>query len=322
MSVGWGFTKETIELLEKLHDSSKIDEKMRKFLELVLSNISYIDESNNYPLVSIDDLNDEFGMHTRGHIVIGERHIMDLLYGTDHDKLEVIDTASHEGTHEKQHKSYLGHPDSYLRYIQLKIDIAVRTDKLDIKAIYETKIPGIYMKLFDKIDPIDKVIIDGNTYYYIDKYPFEETGEHIVFIKFDMVSSTSVDGFFSGNKYLKSVTFSNLDDELNNKKIPNVNFVSLFKNCENLISVDFSRIAYNYSAYLNNMFEGCRSLRELNLDGFDTRKVYDMRGMFGGCRSLQELDIRSFVNKCETNGPFGDMTRGMFEGVNDSIIRR
>ena len=139
MSVGWGFTKETIELLEKLHDSSKIDEKMRKFLELVLSNISYIDESNNYPLVSIEDLDDECGMHTRGHITIGERHIMDLLYGTNQDKLEVIDTASHEGAHEKQHKSYLGHPDSYLRYIQLKIDIAFRTDKLDIKAIYENE---------------------------------------------------------------------------------------------------------------------------------------------------------------------------------------
>ena len=61
-----------------------------------------------------------------------------------------------------------------------------------IKAIYETKIPGINIKLFEQISPIDKVIIDRNTFYYIDKYLFEETGEHIVFIKFDMVSSTSV----------------------------------------------------------------------------------------------------------------------------------
>lgn len=47
-----------------------------------------------------------------------------------------------------------------------------------------------------------------------------------------------------------------------------------------------------------------------------------MRGMFGDCRSLHELDIRSMVNNCETHGQNGNMARGMFEGVNDSIIRR
>ena len=168
-----------------------------------------------------------------------------------------------------------------------------------IKAIYETKIPGINIKLFDKIDPIDKVIIDGNTFYYIDKYLFEETGEHIVFIKFDMVSSTSVDGFFSGNKYLKSVTFSNLDDELNNKKIPGVSFVSLFKNCENLISVDFSRIAYNYSAYLNNMFEGCTNLQYVNFNIKTNFRVKEAKFTFHNCISLVSLDL-SKLNVSET----------------------
>jgi surface protein len=100
------------------------------------------------------------------------------------------------------------------------------------------------------------------------------------------------------------------------------NMFRMFNGCCSLQNLDLSHFDTSSVTCMGYMFEGCRSLRELNLDGFDTRKVYDMRGMFGGCRSLQELDIRSFVNKCETNGPFGDMTRGMFEGVNDSIIRR
>ena len=113
--------------------------------------------------------------------------------------------------------------------------------------------------------------------------------------------------------------------ELNLRSFVTGNVTSMFRmfnGCCSLQKLDLSNFDTSSVTCMGYMFEGCRSLRELNLDGFDTRKVHDMRGMFGGCRSLQELDIRSFENNCETNGPFGDMTRGMFEGVNNSIIRR
>ena len=37
------------------------------------------------------------------------------------------------------------------------------------------------------------------------------------------------------------------------------------------------------------MFSGCSSLKELNLNNFNTNNVTDMRCMFGGC--LDELKI-------------------------------
>ena len=113
--------------------------------------------------------------------------------------------------------------------------------------------------------------------------------------------------------------------ELNLRSFVTGNVTSMFRmfnGCCSFQKLDLSNFDTSSVTCMGYMFEGCRSLRELNLDGFDTRKVHDMRGMFGGCRSLQELDIRSFENNCETNGPFGDMTRGMFEGVNESIIRK
>lgn len=97
---------------------------------------------------------------------------------------------------------------------------------------------------------------------------------------------------------------------------------SMFSGCSSLQKLDLSNFDTSSVTCMGYMFQGCRSLRELSLYGFDTRKVSDMRKMFSGCCSLQKLDLRSFVNNCETHGPFGDMTRCMFEGVNESIIRR
>ena len=42
------------------------------------------------------------------------------------------------------------------------------------------------------------------------------------------------------------------------------------------------------------MFYGCSSLKELNLNNFNTNNVTDMRDMFSGCRSLKELNLNNF----------------------------
>ena len=113
--------------------------------------------------------------------------------------------------------------------------------------------------------------------------------------------------------------------ELNLRSFVTGNVTSMFRmfnGCSSLQKLDLSNFDTSSVTCMGYMFEGCRSLRELNLDGFDTRKVSDMRKMFAGCCSLQKLDIRSFVNNCKTNGPFGDMTEGMFDGVSLKIIKK
>ena len=42
------------------------------------------------------------------------------------------------------------------------------------------------------------------------------------------------------------------------------------------------------------MFSGCSSLKELNLNNFNTNKVINMEGMFAQCSSLIELNISNF----------------------------
>ena len=39
------------------------------------------------------------------------------------------------------------------------------------------------------------------------------------------------------------------------------------------------------------MFSGCRSLKSLDLSGWETYNVNYMSGMFYGCRSLKSLDL-------------------------------
>ena len=41
------------------------------------------------------------------------------------------------------------------------------------------------------------------------------------------------------------------------------------------------------------MFYGCSSLKELNLNNFNTNNVTDMRGMFKGCSDDLKMKIKS-----------------------------
>ena len=46
---------------------------------------------------------------------------------------------------------------------------------------------------------------------------------------------------------------------------------------------------------MSRMFEGGKSLRTLDLSNFDTSKVTDMEEMFDGCESLTDLDPVEFL---------------------------
>ena len=63
--------------------------------------------------------------------------------------------------------------------------------------------------------------------------------------------------------------------------------------CEKLKTAKFEGTVYgNGSVY--RMFYYCRSLKTLDLSGFDTSNVTDMDGMFACCESLTTLDVSGF----------------------------
>ena len=67
---------------------------------------------------------------------------------------------------------------------------------------------------------------------------------------------------------------------------------------------------------MNGMFYGCSSLKELNLNNFNTNNVTDMGYMFYGCSSLKELNLNNFNTNNVT-----DMY-GMFRGCSNDLIMK
>lgn len=47
------------------------------------------------------------------------------------------------------------------------------------------------------------------------------------------------------------------------------------------------------------MFQGCKSLTELNLEKFNTKQVTNMAGMFNGCNNLKTIYVSEYNS--ETN---------------------
>ena len=63
------------------------------------------------------------------------------------------------------------------------------------------------------------------------------------------------------------------------------------------------------------MFKDCSSLKELNIDNFNTNKVNDMSYMFYNCSALKKLNLSS--NFKYYNVPH---RRGMFLECSDKLI--
>ena len=58
------------------------------------------------------------------------------------------------------------------------------------------------------------------------------------------------------------------------------------------------------------MFNGCSSIKSLNLSSFNTPNVIDMSGLFNDCSSLEFLDISNFdMIKCTS---FDDMFSNIY----------
>lgn len=88
----------------------------------------------------------------------------------------------------------------------------------------------------------------------------------------------------------------------------------MFQECENLRTIN-NIAEWNTSNVreMHNMFENCRSLESLTLDGkyWNTSKVENVEHMFFGCENLRTLDLSNFdlSNTDSTNWMFRDCNR-------------
>ena len=97
------------------------------------------------------------------------------------------------------------------------------------------------------------------------------------------------------------------------KLLTNTNY--MFDGCSSLKSIDLSSFNTNNVNNMSNMFSWCSSLEYIDLSSFNTNNVNNMSNMFSWCFSLKSIDLSSF-NTSNVN----DM-KGMFCGCSslDSI---
>ena len=84
--------------------------------------------------------------------------------------------------------------------------------------------------------------------------------------------------------------------------------MGMFLNCVNIKKIKF--INFDGCKFTPNMFEGCSSLKSLDLSTFDTSNVGSFINLFANCSSLESLDLSSFNTSNSTH--MGTMFSGCY----------
>ena len=79
------------------------------------------------------------------------------------------------------------------------------------------------------------------------------------------------------------------------------NCKEMFKDCYNIIEINFIKFDTKNVTDMSKMFLFCRALNNLNIKNFDTKNVSNMSDMFSYCKSLNNLDISNFDTKNVTD---------------------
>lgn len=100
---------------------------------------------------------------------------------------------------------------------------------------------------------------------------------------------------FSTCKNLKSIDISKIDFSSCG------GYIATFRNCSSLITLDVSNFGWkNVSGECVWTFEGCTSLKEINLGDFYIPKARRLDSIFENCSSLEKMDYTRFDINAET----------------------
>ena len=75
------------------------------------------------------------------------------------------------------------------------------------------------------------------------------------------------------------------------------------ENANKITSIDFSNFVSSKVTRMNNLFNGCESLKSVNFQNFNAESVTDMSSMFSGCTKLESLNLSSFKTSALTQVP-------------------
>ena len=176
----------------------------------------------------------------------------------------------------------------------------------------QTTIQAAQPKVYTMFDPDFGEL----TYYYNSNYAENPSSPYIVFYdpatnhKFlsltdynDKVFKAIIDpsmkdaSLTSMYELFGSLSSMKTIQGLENLNTANVKYMGyMFDGCSSLKSLDLRSFNTANVTHMNSVFYGCSSLESLDLSSFNTANVTDMSGMFIKCSSLKSLDLSSFNN--------------------------
>ena len=118
--------------------------------------------------------------------------------------------------------------------------------------------------------------------------------ERVAVVDGGIAPQTMYAWFFECNNLL-SVNLSRLDTS----KTTSLGYA--FSRCKSLTDLDLSALDTSSIRSFADVFQDCSSLRSVNLAGWDTSSGKDFRQMFYRCASLEEIDISSFKTSASTS---------------------
>lgn len=118
--------------------------------------------------------------------------------------------------------------------------------------------------------------------------------ERVAVVDGGIAPQTMYAWFFECNNLL-SVNLSRLDTS----KTTSLGYA--FSRCKSLTDLDLSALDTNSVRSFADVFQDCSSLRSVNLAGWDTSSGKDFRQMFCRCTSLEEINISSFKTSASTS---------------------
>ena len=86
----------------------------------------------------------------------------------------------------------------------------------------------------------------------------------------------------------------------------NNNCNCLFKDCTDIVDIDFSEFDFSSGLYANKMFYNCKSLTSIDLYSYGKIKFHDVAEMFSYCELLNYIDVSQFdvTDLVDTHGMF------------------
>ncbi len=117
------------------------------------------------------------------------------------------------------------------------------------------------------------------------------------FTGFDVTKVKNINGMFSNNANLETITFGNMfyADSITTME-------NMFNGCRKLSSADFENIKTGKGKItsMKNTFLNCEKLTAADLGGIEVSNVKDFEGTFNGCKMLATLNISDWQNESAT----------------------